>query len=134
VARWGGERGPAAGWTNLEYRRGDVRDEAVLRDAFAGADVVVHLAFLVTGGASADVLRAVNVDGTVNAFRAARQAGAHRFVYASSVAAYGFHPDNPVGMTEEWPVPPSWRLAPSPRCRSCRPPRSGSRRPATRPS
>ncbi len=102
---------PAAhGWTKLEYRRGDVRDEAALRDAFAGADVVVHLAFLVTGGASAEVLRAVNVDGTVNAFRAARRAGARRFVYASSVAAYGFHPDNPVGMTEEWPVRPAARL------------------------
>src|SRR5437660_9148190 len=102
---------PAAhGWTKLEYRRGDVRDEAALRDAFAGADVVVHLAFLVTGGASAEVLRAVNVDGTVNAFRAAAQAGVRRFVYASSVAAYGFHPDNPVGMTEEWPVRPANRL------------------------
>ena len=102
---------PAAyGWTKLEYRRGDVRDEAALRDAFAGADVVVHLAFLVTGGASAEVLRAVNVDGTLNAFRAAAQAGARRFVYASSVAAYGFHPDNPVGMTEEWPVRPAARL------------------------
>jgi nucleoside-diphosphate-sugar epimerase len=31
-------------------------------------------------------------------------------VYASSVAAYGFHPDNPVGMTEEWPVRPAARL------------------------
>ena len=102
---------PAAyGWTKLEYRRGDVRDEAALRDAFAGADVVVHLAFLVTGGASAEVLRSVNVDGTLNAFRAAAQAGARRFVYASSVAAYGFHPDNPVGMTEEWPVRPDARL------------------------
>jgi len=98
------------GWTKLEYRRGDVRDEAALRDAFAGADVVVHLAFLVTGGASAEVLRAVNVDGTVNAFRAAARAGARRFVYASSVAAYGFYPDNPVGMTEEWPVRPAARL------------------------
>ena len=98
------------GWTKLEYRRGDVRDEAALRDAFAGADVVVHLAFLVTGGASAEVLRAVNVDGTLNAFRAAAAAGARRFVYASSVAAYGFHPDNPVGMTEDWPVRPAARL------------------------
>ena len=102
---------PAAyGWTKLEYRRGDVRDEAALLDAFAGADVVVHLAFLVTGGASAETIRAVNVDGTLNAFRAAAQAGARRFVYASSVAAYGFHPDNPVGMTEEWPVRPAARL------------------------
>ena len=102
---------PAAnGWTKLEYRRGDVRDEAALLDAFAGADVVVHLAFLVTGGASAETIRAVNVGGTLNAFRAAAQAGARRFVYASSVAAYGFHPDNPVGMTEEWPVRPAARL------------------------
>src|SRR6201984_1375604 len=102
---------PAAyGWTKLEYRRGDVRDEAALRDAFAGADVVVHLAFLVTGGASAEVLRAVNVDGPLHAFRAAARAGVRRFVYASSVAAYGFHPDNPVGMTEEWPVRPGARL------------------------
>ena len=98
------------GWTKLEYRRGDVRDLAALRDAFAGADVVVHLAFLVTGAASAEVLRSVNIDGTLNAFRAAAQARARRFVYASSVAAYGFHHDNPVGMTEEWPVRPAARL------------------------
>ena len=98
------------GWTKLEYRSGDVRDPAALLDAFAGADVVVHLAFLITGAASAEVIRAVNVDGTLNAFRAAAEAGARRFVYASSVAVYGFHPDNPVGMTEDWPVRPAARL------------------------
>ena len=38
------------GWTKMEYRRGDVRDPAALQPALAGADVVVHLAFLVTGG------------------------------------------------------------------------------------
>jgi nucleoside-diphosphate-sugar epimerase len=26
------------------------------------------------------------------------------------VAAYGFHPDNPIGMTEDWPVRPAARL------------------------
>jgi nucleoside-diphosphate-sugar epimerase len=98
------------GWTKMEYRRGDVRDPAALQDAFADADVVVHLAFLITGVASGDVIRAVNVAGTLNAFRAAAAAGARRFVYASSVAAYGFHPDNPVGMTEDWPVRPAARL------------------------
>jgi nucleoside-diphosphate-sugar epimerase len=98
------------GWTKMEYRRGDVRDPATLRDAFGAADVVVHLAFLITGAAPAEELRAVNVEGTLNAFRAAAAAGARRFVYASSVAAYGFHPDNPVGMTEEWPVRAAARL------------------------
>jgi nucleoside-diphosphate-sugar epimerase len=98
------------GWTKMEYRRGDVRDPAALREAFETADVVVHLAFLITGAAPADQIRAVNVEGTLNAFRAAAAAGARRFVYASSVAAYGFHRDNPVGMTEDWPVRPAARL------------------------
>jgi nucleoside-diphosphate-sugar epimerase len=102
---------PAAyGWTKMEYRRGDVRDTRALQDAFGGADVVVHLAFMVTGTASGEAIRSINVEGTLNAFRAAAIAGARRFVYSSSVAAYGFHPDNPIGMTEDWPVRPATRL------------------------
>jgi nucleoside-diphosphate-sugar epimerase len=98
------------GWTKMEYRRGDVREPGALEEAFAGADVVVHLAFMITGTASRETIRAINVEGTLNAFRAATAAGATRFVYASSVAAYGFHRDNPVGMTEEWPVRPAAHL------------------------
>jgi nucleoside-diphosphate-sugar epimerase len=98
------------GWTKLTYRQGDVRDPAALEAAFAGADVVVHLAFMITGNAARETIRAINVDGTLNAFRAAAAAGAQRFVYASSVAAYGFHPDNPETLTEEWPVRPAAHL------------------------
>ena len=98
------------GWSKMEYRRGDVRDPDALRDAFEDADVVVHLAFMITGTASRETIRAINVDGTLAAFAAAAAAGAERFVYASSVAAYGFHPDNPIGMTEDWPVRPAARL------------------------
>ena len=99
----------AEGWTKMEYRQGDVRDRTALEEAFAGADVVVHLAFVIVGG-NRERTRAVNVEGTLNAFRAAAAAGAHRFVYASSVAAYGFHRDNPVGMREDWPTRPADRL------------------------
>jgi nucleoside-diphosphate-sugar epimerase len=98
------------GWGKMTYRQGDVRDPTVLEEAFTGADVVVHLAFLITGTTSIEAIRAINVEGTVNAFRAAAAAGATRFVYASSVAAYGFHPDNPIGMTEEWPTRPAEHL------------------------
>lgn len=98
------------GWTKMAYRQGDVRDVPSLERAFGGADVVVHLAFLITGTASRATTREINVDGTLNAVRAAAAAGARRFVYASSVAAYGFHPDNPVGMTEDWPVRPAEHL------------------------
>src|SRR6476659_3983198 len=100
----------AHGWSKMEYRRGDVRDPDALREAFAGADAVVHLAFMITGTASRQTIRAINVEGTLGAFAAAAAAKAQRFVYASSVAAYGFHPDNPVGMTEVWPVRPAARL------------------------
>lgn len=102
---------PAAhGWTKMEYRRADVRDPRALREAFAHADVVVHLAFQVTGAAPGATIRSVNIDGTLNAFDAAAAAGARRFVYSSSVAAYGFHRDNPIGMTEDWPARPAARL------------------------
>jgi nucleoside-diphosphate-sugar epimerase len=102
--------GARHGWSKLRYRQGDVRDPRALAAAFAGVDVVVHLAFMITGAASSQTIRAINIDGTVNALRAAREAGARRFVYASSVAAYGFHADNPIGMTEDWPTRPADRL------------------------
>ncbi len=98
------------GWTKMEYRQGDVRDVAALRAAFAGADVVVHLAFLITGNASRETTRAINVDGTLNVFRAAAAAGVQRFVYASSVAAYGFGADLPDRIDEDWPTRPAHRL------------------------
>ncbi len=98
------------GWSKMTYRRGDVRDPDALAEAFDGADVVVHLAFLITGTAGRGTTRAINVDGTLNTFRAAADAGARRFVYASSVAAYGFHADNPIGMDENWPARPARRL------------------------
>src|SRR4051795_1930588 len=60
----------AHSWTKMVYRRGDVRDPAALAEAFAGADVVVHLAFLITGNASRATIRSINVDGTRKACRA----------------------------------------------------------------
>ncbi len=97
------------GWAKMEYRRGDVRDVDALESAFAGADVVVHLAFLILSG-SRETTRAINVEGTLNAFRAAAEVGAKRFVYASSIAAYGFHSDNPIGIQEDWETRPADRL------------------------
>jgi len=98
------------GWSKMTYRQGDVREAQTLNEAFDQADVVVHLAFMITGTASRETIRNINVQGTLNAFAAAAAANATRFVYASSVAAYGFHPDNPIGMTEDWPTRPATRL------------------------
>jgi nucleoside-diphosphate-sugar epimerase len=98
------------GWAKMTYRQGDVRDPESLATAFRGADVVVHLAFLVLGTASAETTRSVNVDGSLNVLRAAADSDARRLVYASSVAAYGFHADNPSVLTEDWPVRPADHL------------------------
>ena len=90
------------GWKRTEYRRGDVLDRASVEDLVTGADVVVHLAFVILK--AGDETRHVNVEGSRNVFEAAAAAGAQRLVYASSVAAYGF-PENIDGLiTEDVPA------------------------------
>jgi nucleoside-diphosphate-sugar epimerase len=90
------------GWTKMEYRRGDVRDPEALRAAFRGADVVVHLAFIVVQ--ASERTRDINVEGSRNVFQAAVDAGVKRLVYTSSVAAYGFYDENPVPIDEDVPA------------------------------
>jgi nucleoside-diphosphate-sugar epimerase len=89
------------GWKKTEYRRGDVQDRGSVDDAVKGADVVVHLAFAILE--SSDKTRGVNIDGSQNVFEAAVDAGVERICYASSVAAYGFHEDNPNWLHEDIP-------------------------------
>jgi nucleoside-diphosphate-sugar epimerase len=92
----------ASGLRKLSYRQGDVLDPAAVADLVKGADVVVHLAFMIMGGATES--RAVNLDGSRNVFEACVEAGVARLVYASSVAAYGFHRDKPQPLTEDVPA------------------------------
>jgi nucleoside-diphosphate-sugar epimerase len=76
------------GWKKVEYRQGDVLDRASVERLVEGADVVVHLAFIIIAGS--DESETINLEGSRNVFQAAVSAGAKRLVYASSVAAYGF--------------------------------------------
>jgi UDP-glucose 4-epimerase len=92
----------AHGWTKTEYRRGDVLDPRSVAGLVKGADVVVHLAFMIMGGI--DESRAINLRGSRNVFAAVAKAKITRLVYASSVAAYGFHKDNPQPLTEDVPA------------------------------
>jgi nucleoside-diphosphate-sugar epimerase len=94
---------PAAhGWKKTEYLRGDVLDRAAVESLVTGADVVVHLAFIIVG--AGDESRHINIEGSRNVFEAAAAAKATRVVYASSVAAYGF-PDGADGLiTEDVPA------------------------------
>ncbi len=87
------------GWKKVTYRRGDVLDRQAVAELVRGADVLVHLAFIIMGGPRET--RAVNLEGSRNVFEAALSAGVGRLVYASSVAAYGFHRESPQPLTEE---------------------------------
>ena len=92
----------AQGWRKVEYREGDVLDRAAVAGLVKGADVVVHLAFIIMGGP--EETRAINLEGSGNVFEAVRAARCPRLVYTSSVAAYGFHHDNPQPLTEDAPA------------------------------
>jgi nucleoside-diphosphate-sugar epimerase len=87
------------GWTRTEYRQGDILDRESVDALVAEADVVVHLAFIIFG--DHDEAHEINLKGSRNVFEAARDSGARRLVYTSSVAAYGFHDDNPELLTED---------------------------------
>jgi dihydroflavonol-4-reductase len=78
---------------DVEVARGDVLDPASLDAAFRGADIVYHLAGMisVSGDASGRV-RAVNVDGARNVATAALARGVRRFVHVSSVHAFDHDP------------------------------------------
>ena len=90
------------GWKKVLYRRGDVLDRRKVARLVEEADVVVHLAFMIMGSARAS--RRVNLDGSRHVFEATAAAGVKRLIYASSVAAYGFHRDNPQPLTEDVPA------------------------------
>jgi UDP-glucose 4-epimerase len=89
-------------WSKTEYRQGDVLDRAAVDALCAEADVVVHLAFIIVAGSKES--HTINLEGSRNVFEAAVKAKAQRLVYASSVAAYGFHEDNPLPLTEDLPA------------------------------
>ena len=67
---------------------------------FAGADVVVHLAWLIQPSHRLDVLEATNVAGSKRVFEAAARSGARALVYASSVGAYSPGPKDSAGRRE----------------------------------
>ena len=83
-----------------EYRQGDITRREDVERLVADADVVVHLAFLIVGGGEEE-MRRINLEGSRNVFEAAAAAkNVKRLVYTSSVAAYGFHADNPLPLRE----------------------------------
>ena len=90
------------GYRILDVRGGDA--DAVISET--KPEAVIHLASIVTPpkGSTRELEYAVDVTGTRNVLDACIKHGVRRLVVTSSGAAYGYHADNPVPLTEHDPV------------------------------
>lgn len=88
----------AASWANFTWIEGDITDRETCRKACAGVDFVLHQAALGSvprSIAHPEITHHHNVTGFVTMLVEAKEAGAKRFVYASSSSVYGDHPALP---------------------------------------
>ena len=69
----------------------------------AGADAVIHLAWLIQPSRDEAALEADNVDGSRRVFEAAADAGVGALVHASSIGAYSEGPSD-LAVEEAWPT------------------------------
>lgn len=93
---------PNAAFEKTTWRRADVT-ETDLVPLFEGADVVIHLAWLIQPSRDEAATRRVNVDGSARVFAAVARAGVPALVYASSVGAYAPGPTDRA-VDESWPT------------------------------
>jgi len=99
------DKRPLAG-LDIETVHGDVTDPVSLKSAFAGAELVFHLAGIVTiMPGMASVLARVNVGGMRNVIAAWRASGVRRLVYTSSIHAIAEPPHGTV-IDESQPFDP----------------------------
>jgi nucleoside-diphosphate-sugar epimerase len=76
----------------VDFHRVDIRDYDALRKAMEGTDIVFHEAAIPSVPRSIHEpvpSHEVNINGTFNVLRSAREAGVRRVVYAASSSAYG---------------------------------------------
>jgi UDP-N-acetylglucosamine 4-epimerase len=88
----------AGEWQNFTMKEGDIRDLETCHEACSEVDYVLHQAALGSVPRSLENPVATNennVSGFVNMLDAAKTAKVRRFVFASSSAVYGDHPELP---------------------------------------
>ena len=92
---------------HLELVKGDVRDLKAVKEALKGRDHVLHLACISNDASfelDENLSTSVNLDSFEPLVIAAKEAGAKRFVFASSSSVYGVS-DSP-DVTEDHPLIP----------------------------
>ncbi|MEU7580450.1 NAD(P)-dependent oxidoreductase [Streptomyces sp. NPDC041068] len=92
-------------WPGLVWESADLTAPESLRDVGRDADVLIHLASLVSGDDA--TCTAVNVHGTGALMEEARRAGIGRIVHLSTAAVYGPGPHSGPDVGEIAPAPTS---------------------------
>ena len=90
---------------DVERCPGQLGDAAAMRQACAGAETLLHLAFKVSmgGGALYDEMRRVNVDGSRALLQAAAENGVRRAVVTGSALAVGVNKEAaPLAESADW--------------------------------
>jgi nucleoside-diphosphate-sugar epimerase len=82
----------------VEIIIGSITDPTTAQKACQGVDIVLHTEQIAEEAGAINNFRDINVGGTVNMAKAAKQAGVKTFVHLSSVMVYGFNYSN--GITE----------------------------------
>jgi UDP-glucose 4-epimerase len=86
----------------VEWAEADVTKDDLV-SYFRGADAVVLLSWLIQPSRDLNKLWMVNVEGSVRAARAVKEAGVPALLYASSIGAYSAGPKDRV-VDEDWPT------------------------------
>lgn len=96
---------PPASAGRVAMRHLDVRDPALADLVVAEAIThVVHLAAVLDGTVDPDLAHDIDVNGTANVLAACTSGAVDHLVVTSSGAAYGYHADNPIPLTEADPL------------------------------
>ena len=95
-------RRPELQFAKTEWAEADIT-KSDLAQLFRGADVVVHLAWLIQPSHDLRYLWHVNVDGSTRLFQAVGEAGVPALVYGSSIGAYSRGPKDHA-VDETWPT------------------------------
>jgi UDP-glucose 4-epimerase len=93
----------------VEFIQIDVSKDDITK-IIAGADVLIHMAFILWRYPDSKDLDEVNVQASCNVFDAAVKAEVKKLIFTSSTVAYGIHADNPIPLTEEDPLRPNSKL------------------------
>lgn len=88
----------------VEFIQGDIRDYDAIASACRGVDVIHHNVAGIPLSKDPDFIETVNLQGTDNLLRAAREAGVKKVIYTSSSAIYGIADTNPI--VEDTPANP----------------------------